>query len=488
MFNKILLCTILFIFSAIYSSYAATSSPQIVSINGSTTKSIQQYGITWTFSEPVQYGQFVNGDYWVVGSNGKVILQEISPKTFTENVSGTNYARHGSMINPSPTLEGNTGYGTIQFHIYVPTLNIEESLPYTAPSGSSIVSVILYTSSDPRPGNSWVKAAAVLTVLPTPPPPGSFRPAYSGTDKSIKFNKSQLDYNKLQNLPLVSGTPDITTVEAAFQRPWIDHMPGHRAQRAHPYLNMPEYGAWMHDRINVAALMLNLNYTKKQKENLLIYFIQLGIDLFGIIQENNKTWIADGGHSGGRKLPIMFAGLVLNNQNMLLIAQKSGDYLHSNGYGPGNVPPDYIHFGEDSQTDYVTQLDVDITNQKNSIKWTPSGIPLTDSTWNTYSYGSPYSSQDIGLPEYGIRHAMSPGWNTKQWDAYKSYRNLADRPFPMTALVGHIMGLKSMWNHNALFDYADRFVTVTAIKSGWWFGEFQKNMWDTYRRNYPIIY
>ena len=31
-----------------------------------TTKSIQQYGITWSFADSVKYGQFVNGDYWVV--------------------------------------------------------------------------------------------------------------------------------------------------------------------------------------------------------------------------------------------------------------------------------------------------------------------------------------------------------------------------------------------------------------------------------------
>ena len=32
-----------------------------------TTGQISQFGITWTFAQPVTYGQFANGDYWVVG-------------------------------------------------------------------------------------------------------------------------------------------------------------------------------------------------------------------------------------------------------------------------------------------------------------------------------------------------------------------------------------------------------------------------------------
>jgi hypothetical protein len=32
-----------------------------------TTKSPTQYGITWEFANPVTFGQYINGDYWVVG-------------------------------------------------------------------------------------------------------------------------------------------------------------------------------------------------------------------------------------------------------------------------------------------------------------------------------------------------------------------------------------------------------------------------------------
>ena len=35
---------------------------------GATTTSISQFGITWTFDQPVEYGQFANGDYWLPAS------------------------------------------------------------------------------------------------------------------------------------------------------------------------------------------------------------------------------------------------------------------------------------------------------------------------------------------------------------------------------------------------------------------------------------
>jgi hypothetical protein len=289
----------------------STTAPQ-------TTTSISQYGITWKFAEPVEYGQFVNGDYWVVDPGGGVRITEITPASYNEDGN----IRHGSMINPNPNLLGNTGYGTIPFHAYLPELNIEESLPYITIAGSSVVSIVSYTNADPRPKNSWVKKAAILTVLSAKPSSGSFRPPYSGIDKTVRHNKNDLDYTKLKSLPAPQSTPNLSIIEAAFQRPWIDHMPGHRAQRAHPVENMPEYGAWMHDTINVAALMLNLNFKESEKEKLLIYFTQLGIDLFGIVNEKNDTWVADGGHSGGRKLPIMAAGLVLNDSEMLSVANK----------------------------------------------------------------------------------------------------------------------------------------------------------------------
>lgn len=67
-------------------------------------KSITQYGITWTFSEERPCGQFVNGDYWVLGP---VKITDINPKTGDGGIDYSN----GSMLNPVPS--GGPGEGWV---------------------------------------------------------------------------------------------------------------------------------------------------------------------------------------------------------------------------------------------------------------------------------------------------------------------------------------------------------------------------------------
>ncbi len=40
-------------------------------------KEISQYGITWTFDKPVKSGQFITGDWWVIGP---VTIVKITPE------------------------------------------------------------------------------------------------------------------------------------------------------------------------------------------------------------------------------------------------------------------------------------------------------------------------------------------------------------------------------------------------------------------------
>ena len=40
-------------------------------------KSVSQYGITWTFEQPAPVGQFINGDFYVVGP---VTIANVGPR------------------------------------------------------------------------------------------------------------------------------------------------------------------------------------------------------------------------------------------------------------------------------------------------------------------------------------------------------------------------------------------------------------------------
>jgi len=212
-------------------------------------------------------------------------------------------------------------------------------------------------------------------VLGAAAPEGSFRPGYTGSDKEIKFNKNDLDYSLLSNMQPASSTPALSDAENYFEKPWIDHQRAWATRYQHPAQNMPNYGREMSTQVGEGALMLHLDYTNQEKETLLVRFVQLGIDFFEIT-ENGGGWDNNGGHASGRKWPVLFAGLMLDDESMKNIGQKSGDYLYENGYGPGNAAPDYIHFGEDDQTFHVAQLDVDLITRGIVTETTLDGLGI----------------------------------------------------------------------------------------------------------------
>ncbi|OAD23233.1 conserved hypothetical protein, secreted, partial [Candidatus Thiomargarita nelsonii] len=309
-----------------------------VAIEDTYAKSVSQFGITWTFDKEYQVGQFANGDYWVIGP---VNIISINPPSIeingTTTVDGFTPGSgpgakirimNGSMINPSPEKGALQGYDN-EMYQWHPTigrkygghydsslnvaLNVSKANQLTVSPGSSLVSTISLEKGY-RP---QLKTAAILTVLASPAPKGSFRPPYSGSDKTVKFNQNGLKYNLLKKLAKVSSTPEISSVERHFERPWVDHVPNWVARFCHPAENMPDYGREMSQQIGEAALMLHLDLTNEQKETLLIRYVQLGIDLFGIIKDGGKdNWVPNGGITHGRKWPIMFAGFMLDDAEM----------------------------------------------------------------------------------------------------------------------------------------------------------------------------
>ena len=544
-----------FIQQADAATYAAAW-PEHVSYKA---KTLQQFGITWQFSEYYAVGKFANGDFWVVGP---VTITAITPRS---TLAGER-VMNGAMVNPSPGVTGQGYDNKMPYAAYEADLNaafdVSDKSPLVLAAHSSLVSTI---SIETRVGgnDTQLLAAAILTVLPSAAPMGSFRPSYCGTDKNIRFNKADLDYSLLKNLPPVPNTLTLSFTEGLFEKPWIDHIPGWIGRFHHPRQNMQEYGREIHRDISNGALMLHVDFPPAQKETLLVRYVQLGIDLYGIVAAGGlMNWANDGGHSAGRKWPILFAGLVLHDPSMKAIGQKSGDYLYSEGYGAGNPPPDYIHFGEDDQTFHVTEAGVtrttkdlhsgntwsyyadpsgltgnvgvgntavqDVTGATGkivayrdssgyykdivTITWNGSGSDFNTSnkitdktgggsftpigrtrfnihgTWqpdDRFSIPSPYSEDMLGLAEWGIRHSTHPQFDNRDFNAI--YRDVASPTFHGTALAALLMdGAKRLWNHDAYFDYTDRYMAAT-LPGGEGYGyartfsTFTANMWDTYR-------
>lgn len=438
---------------------------------------ISQFGITWTFNKNYVVGQFANGDWWVVGP---VIITGISPASIESDGRVIN----GSMVNPSPRLVRKQGYDSAMYGLYAKPGDYEASLNVARPNDwelskdnalvvnpdSSLVSTI---STAEVEGSTRLKVAAVLTVLDGPAPEWSFRPAYCGDDKTIRFNKEQLDYSLLASLRPVPGAPSLATVERYFERMWLDHVPLWMGRSLHPADNMPDYAREMATQVGIGAVMLHLDFSNEEKERLLVSYVQLGIDFYGITQDGGESnWTGMGGHANGRKYPILFAGLVLGDDDMTNIGSISGDYLYSDGYGPGNAPPDYVHFGEDDQTFYVAQEDVDATH---SPEWNPDRRDVQR---------IPYELDDIGLPEWGIVHTLVPEQSNKYWKT--KYRSVSSPCWGGIVLGVYIMGARDLWNHDALFDYKDRYMQATPD----WrqTSKFIERMWDTYRADYSPVW
>jgi hypothetical protein len=450
-------------------------------------KQVSQFGIAWTFDRDYTVGQFANGDYWVLGP---VTIIGIDPPSTLIDGRTIN----GSMVNPSPKLGTRQGYDSAMYgsygQHYDPNLNVSRpnnrdlssSNAFILKPHSSLVSTISMPKAGHRP---QLKTAAILTVLPEPAPVGSFRPPYCGSDKTVKFNKSQLDYSLLANLKPVPGAPDIIAIERHFERPWIDHVPGWKGRSHHPADNMPDYGRDIASRIGVGVITLNLNLSNQIKEVLLIRYVQLGIDFYGIVRDGGKNnWINNGGHASGRKWPILFAGLLLNDPNMINIGRT--DIAN---YNPSH--PEYVHFGEDDQTFYVSDKDI----------YEP---PYEKHVWHGgfvyYGHGKgdkrldylEYTQEHKGMPEWGIAHTSYPNQDGLDWNA--AYRRAGTaNAWGGFVLAAHIMGVKELWNHDALFDYMDRYMEVEKESKGvghWprqW-SRFIENMWDAYRADYGPVW
>lgn len=182
-----------------------------------------------------------------------------------------------------------------------------------------------------------------------------------------------------------------------------------------------------------------------EKRALLIVMLQLGIDVYGVV-ENGGRFVADGGSGSGRKFPLLLAGTVFGDQRMLRLARERK-----------------FAFGEDAQTFYVEATSPGVVNS---------------------GHGG-YVRADLGLPEWGNRHADDPSQDRKAWSADPYRRCCTANAWNGFVLAARIMGLRDAWDHAPLFDYVDRYMQIE--QRGHWmrsWSPFCERMWDRYRRQF----
>jgi hypothetical protein len=403
---------------------------------------VARHGITWTFDRPARCGRYVNGDWWVLGP---ISVTSIEPASLQDGAR----VRHGSMINPSPS-EQTQGYDSAMFGNgatgrYDKTknvaLNVSRKNPLTLVPGSSLVSTVSHPIAGQLP---QIESCAVLTCIATQPVANAFRPPYCGTDKLAHWTADNIDMTQFARLPAEAGAPPIRDLVERFERTWLDHLPGYAGRYLHPRQNMPDYGRDLADLVGTGALALQLDMPLTNKQPLVIAMVQLGIDTFGIVK-NGGHFLADGGSGSGRKFPLLLAGSVLHDDDMLRLASERK-----------------LAFAEDAQTFYVT---------------------ATNGEWNR-GYGG-YGPADQGLPEWGNRHTDDPSRDRKAWTADPYRRCCTANVWHGYVLAARIMGLRDAWDHPALFDYVDRYMQIETTGDwmrGW--NPFCERMWDRYRKDF----
>lgn len=446
--------------------------------------SISQREFTWTFDKEYQCGQFVNGDWWVVGP---VHIISVTPETRVAipeelNDLGNNHwgdtglqddksVRNGSMVVMS--LGANHGYDS-RGKSFSSSLVIE--FPYDLETNRSLISS---KSSDTIPrqfmfhemmwgsekyGKSVMQTASILTCLEEAPPEDAFRPTYVGAEKKI-FKLSDVDDGKLWNLAPTESMPDWETFERYFERPWLDHLNGNwLGQELLPSnMNQPAYGREYARLVSKASLMLNTAASKEQKEKLLIGLLQLGIDLRGMA-ELGGNWVEGGGHTSGRKWPIIFAYKMFDDP-----------YFK-------NMPNTAV-FHEDTETYYGNGW------AGQAALWQ---IVIHHGVREKYMHLSPELWPDWDVENGTSWASVSEGYrtccNTQAWVGQ--------------TLAALLLEAKSDWNHNAYFDNVEDWMRQEDIyaenrgadyprhnyegqASYFGYDDFVDEMWKSYRTQAP---
>lgn len=418
----------------------ATSAACGLSVSAAECREVAQYGITWRFSTARPVGRYVTGDWWVVG-----------PVTLTQVTPATAPGRSGSVVDPPAGKR--QGYDD---RISGYDASLRAPFPLTLKPGQSLVSTASVEQIGQRtpetvPGQYCrgpLRTAVVLTCVAEPPPADAFRPAYVGTQK-LQFTAGQFRRDRLPRLRPPEKLPDVKLYERYLERIWLDHIYEWPNRMMHPLENMPDYGREITNIVSTVSLVLCLDDPKKERETLLLRFVQLGIDYYGVTQSDSDLWRANGGHNSGRKMPILFAGLLLDHDGMKHVKAS---------------------FAEDQQTYYGQGY----RGQK--ALWTIDCEPnrrhdhLPPKQWD----GPSFKGDNNGWKSEAYRQLNGPTWIGQ-------------------ALAARLMGMKECWDHDAFFDYVDRWVTEaadgtvdrktlrpTGYDPFYGTGEFVKEMWQTY--------
>jgi hypothetical protein len=392
-----------------------------------------QNNIVFTFDTQYECGQYANGDWYVVvDGGGDVTITSITPAYSS--------GRNGWEINPSDPhnqgLDDRITTGGISFDPgLVPTL------PRNVGPGSSVLKVVSRPNPPPSGDTTRLQFAVVLTVVGSAPgsPSETFRPPYFSSSKPT-YLTSDIDWSKLPSLHCSNcpGAIGITEAEDRVRHVQLDHLWRHQ-QDLPPLDNMrSEYGAEMSRDWSEVILQLMLDdYSVNEKRMASIYMIQAGID-HAQVALSGGGWPAAAGHGLGRKQSVLFAAVMLNDDNLL-------DLLEN---------PPLVVYGGETKSAFAENEQLYYGNNNAPLWGYYNGERTEEIYWSRFLTGSghggnkdPYEYVDGGDTGRGTCAGGQGGY---QW--------VTSPPYKYSALVVQFLNAKKAYNSNAHLDYADRWV------------------------------
>ena len=379
-------------------------------------RSVTRHDITWTFDRACPAGEFVNGDPWVLGP---VTIVSVSP--------GWDGEVNGTQVDPP--VAGKQGLRKVIQWAGAYDESLRATFPLKLTGTRSVLSTI--GMKPQRKGGAYeaFETAAVLTVVSERPAPGSFRPPYIKGDKPL-HTISQIKWDRLPSLKPPKGFA--APKKNPMVRLWMDHnrSKGNANGTIHPRKNMSPYYFFL-DQSRVAATLM-VDYPGRKE--LLYSYMQYGIDCYHISLVNGDAWRAYGGFGNGRKWPILFAGILLDDGKMMHPPKTAKTTF---------ARTDTVDkFGEDGHTSYGKPTD---EYPKGKPLWGMDGPP-----------GKWFGNHDLRDPEGKLEPMQLPKGG--------SYRFVCSRGWAGAALAARLMGAMDLWDHPAYFDYVDRWIKEEALK------------------------
>jgi hypothetical protein len=414
--------------------------------NGTNTI-ISQHGVTWTISGQKTCGQFINGDWWVVG-----------PFSFVSIAPSFDGKNHGWEVNPPGAKDGQ-GWTHQQFDSrvsdYVNPISLSS---YVAKAGDSIVKAVSANvgSATCMP---CLKSASVLTVLGAVPDDNGatvFRPPYIGVVKPlISVNTlagtiSLLPSNPRANIPSASTDVTLEGVRQQFRGVNLVYKAGEGGSAINPADFIDFYGGDKTRKLNSAILRLMLDETLQQKMPALVNVLQYGIDTTYVYKNTGNAWLVNQkGFSPNVRALLALTATLLNMSDMKAELTK---------------PAAGKNFGED-----------------NFIYRGRNGMALWGTDEGAYggkysaSFGREVDAYWLAQVDSNVGKALRDPYGFIDGGPGGSggdYFNIHEPSLKGSALIGILMpALKTAWNPSELqelIDFADRYNGYSPVLGGMW--------------------